>query len=128
MTLHDKYSDLLLLVLLYKITIVNNLEMERSVLALLLLFQTGIYSASICCSSAYSNKNLMGIEENHDLTLVAAARVLGCFLGRVFGDWNSRGDLVVVLPSCARLSLQIRVRSAKNTNVSTKTVRPLFFI
>jgi hypothetical protein len=77
MTLHDKYSDLLLLVLLYKITIVNNLEMERSVLllllvvlldkitivnnlemqryvlALLLLFQTGIYSASICWSSGY---------------------------------------------------------------------------
>jgi len=65
MTLHDKHSDLLLLVLLYKTTIVNNLEMERSVvvvvvvlldkitivnnlnmqrsvLALLLLFQTGI--------------------------------------------------------------------------------------
>jgi hypothetical protein len=64
MTLHDKYSDLLLLVLLYKITIVNNLEMERSVLVVvvvlldkitivnnlemqrsvlaLLLFQTGI--------------------------------------------------------------------------------------
>jgi hypothetical protein len=74
MTLHDKYSDLLLLVLLYKITIVNdlemersvvvvvlldkitivnNLEMQRSVLALLLLFQTGIHSASICCSSGY---------------------------------------------------------------------------
>jgi hypothetical protein len=34
----------------------------------------------------------MGIEENHDLTLVAAGRVLGCFLGRVFGHWNSRGD------------------------------------
>jgi hypothetical protein len=35
----------------------------------------------------------MGIEENHDLTPVAAGRVLGCFLGRVFGHWNSRGDL-----------------------------------
>jgi hypothetical protein len=68
----------------------------------------------------------MGIEENHDLTLVAAGRVLGCFLGRVFGDWNSRGDLLVVLPSCARLSLHIRLRSAKNTSVPTKTVLPLF--
>jgi hypothetical protein len=56
-----------------------------------------------------SNKNLMGIEENHDLTLVAAGRVLGCFSGRVFGHWNSRGDLVVFLPSCARLSLQAGV-------------------
>jgi len=37
MTLHEKYSDLLLLVLLYKITIVNNLEMEGSVLLLLLV-------------------------------------------------------------------------------------------
>jgi hypothetical protein len=40
-------------VLLDKLTIVNNLEMQRSALALLLLFQTGIYSASICCSSGY---------------------------------------------------------------------------
>jgi hypothetical protein len=47
-------------VLLDKITIVNNLEMQRSVLALLLLFQTGIDSASICCSSGYSNKNFNG--------------------------------------------------------------------
>jgi hypothetical protein len=53
MTLHEKYSDLLLLVLLDKITLVNNLEMQRSVLALLLLFQIGIYSASMCCSSGY---------------------------------------------------------------------------
>ncbi len=37
MTLHEKYSDLLLLVLLYKITIVNNLEMEGSLLLLVLL-------------------------------------------------------------------------------------------
>jgi hypothetical protein len=37
MTLHDKYSDLLLLVLLYKITIVNNLEMERSVLVVVVV-------------------------------------------------------------------------------------------
>jgi uncharacterized protein YodC (DUF2158 family) len=68
----------------------------------------------------------MGIEENHDVTLIAAGRVLGCFLGRVFGHWNSRGDLLVVLPSCARLSLQIRLRSAKKYDVSTKTLLPLF--
>jgi hypothetical protein len=37
MTLHDKYSDLLLLVLLYKITIVNNLEMGRSVLVVVVV-------------------------------------------------------------------------------------------
>jgi hypothetical protein len=36
MTLHDKYSDPLLLVLLDKITIVNTLEMEGSVLVVLL--------------------------------------------------------------------------------------------
>jgi hypothetical protein len=68
----------------------------------------------------------MGIEENHDLTLVAAGRVLGRFLGRVFGDWNSSGELLVVLPSCARLYLQIRLQSAKNASVPTKTVVPLF--
>jgi len=37
MTLHDKYSDLLLLVLLYNITIVNNLGMERSVVVVVVV-------------------------------------------------------------------------------------------
>jgi len=67
----------------------------------------------------------VGIEENHDLTLVAVGRVLGCFLGRVLGHWNSRGDLLVVLPSCGRLTLQIRSWSTKNTSVPKKTELPL---
>jgi hypothetical protein len=37
MTLHEKYSDLLLLVLLYKITIVNNLEMEGSLVVVVVV-------------------------------------------------------------------------------------------
>jgi hypothetical protein len=64
----------------------------------------------------------MGIEDNHDLTPIAAGRVLGCCLGRVFGHWNSCGDLLVVLPSCARLCLLIRLRGADISSVSTKTV------
>jgi len=145
MTLHDKYSDLLLLVLLYNITIVNNLGMERSVVVVVvvvLLDKLRLWtilrcSDQCCCCCCFrlqfkspqsaapldaTNKNLTGIEESHDLTLVAAGRVLGCFLGRVLGHWNSREDVVVFLPSCTRLYLQIPLRSVKNRSVSTKTV------
>jgi hypothetical protein len=70
----------------------------------------------------------MGIEENHDLILVAADRVLGCFLGRVFGHWNSRGDVLVVLPSCARLPLHIRLRSSKKIRAFQRKPYCRFFL